>query len=196
MSQAGEDYRSWSVEPLSVELKMQSVVQTREFLADVKSAGMSDEEREQVVDYISTQPTATSSKAPTAPAKSGSRDGAKARVEAIGSSHSSEAKIFLLFCSTFIPKETESICPKPTETNLARYSVLSPTHTDTELRGMSRAGERILSSARQALAFARGETTEGFIVHVPKQVDVKKSAKRPASPRKPSPTASASPPPP
>lgn len=38
---------------------------------------------------------------------------------------------------------------------------------------MSRAGERILSSARQALAFARGETTEGFIVHVPKQVDVK-----------------------
>ncbi len=38
---------------------------------------------------------------------------------------------------------------------------------------MSRAGDRILSSARQALAFARGETTEGFIVHVPKQVDVK-----------------------
>ena len=57
MSQAGEDYRSWSVEPLSVELKMQSVVQTREFLADVKNAGMSDEEREQVVDYISAHPT-------------------------------------------------------------------------------------------------------------------------------------------
>ena len=38
---------------------------------------------------------------------------------------------------------------------------------------MSRAGSRILHGAREALAFARGETTEGFIVHVPKQVDVK-----------------------
>ena len=38
---------------------------------------------------------------------------------------------------------------------------------------MSRAGERILRSANQALAFARGETTEGFVVHVPVRVDVK-----------------------
>ena len=38
---------------------------------------------------------------------------------------------------------------------------------------MSKAGERILRSIEQARAFARGETTEGFIVHVPKQVDVK-----------------------
>lgn len=38
---------------------------------------------------------------------------------------------------------------------------------------MSRAGERILKSAREALAFARGETTEGFVVHVPKIIDVK-----------------------
>jgi len=38
---------------------------------------------------------------------------------------------------------------------------------------MSAAGERILRSARQALAFARGEITEGFVVHVPKTVDVK-----------------------
>ena len=38
---------------------------------------------------------------------------------------------------------------------------------------MSKAGERILRSIEQARAFAHGETTEGFIVHVPKQVDVK-----------------------
>jgi putative transcriptional regulator len=38
---------------------------------------------------------------------------------------------------------------------------------------MSKAGDRILRSIEQARAFARGETTEGFIVHVPKQVDVK-----------------------
>ena len=38
---------------------------------------------------------------------------------------------------------------------------------------MSTAGERILRSARQALAFACGEVPEGFIVHVPKQVNVK-----------------------
>jgi putative transcriptional regulator len=38
---------------------------------------------------------------------------------------------------------------------------------------MSLAGERILRSVRQARAFARGEVTEGFIVHVPTTVDVK-----------------------
>ena len=38
---------------------------------------------------------------------------------------------------------------------------------------MSAAGERILRSAREALAFARGEVTEDFVVHVPKTVDVK-----------------------
>jgi hypothetical protein len=38
---------------------------------------------------------------------------------------------------------------------------------------LTKAGQRILASARQALAFARGETTEGFVVHVPKDVDGK-----------------------
>ena len=38
---------------------------------------------------------------------------------------------------------------------------------------MSKAGSRILRSIEQARAFARGETTEGFIVHVPKDVNVK-----------------------
>jgi putative transcriptional regulator len=38
---------------------------------------------------------------------------------------------------------------------------------------MSRAGDRILRSVRQARAFARGEATEGFVVHVPEAVDVK-----------------------
>jgi putative transcriptional regulator len=30
---------------------------------------------------------------------------------------------------------------------------------------MSRSGQRIIASAREALAFARGETSEGFVVH-------------------------------
>lgn len=38
---------------------------------------------------------------------------------------------------------------------------------------MSKAGKRILESARRARAFARGEDTDGFIVHVPKEVDVR-----------------------
>jgi putative transcriptional regulator len=38
---------------------------------------------------------------------------------------------------------------------------------------MSRAGNRILKSVRQGRAYARGETTEGFVVHVPETVDVK-----------------------
>lgn len=38
---------------------------------------------------------------------------------------------------------------------------------------MTKAGERLLRSARNARAFARGEKTEGFIVHVPDEIDVK-----------------------
>jgi len=38
---------------------------------------------------------------------------------------------------------------------------------------MSNAGSRILDSVRQARAYARGETSEGFVVHVPDDIDVK-----------------------
>jgi len=38
---------------------------------------------------------------------------------------------------------------------------------------MSKAGERILASIRQARAIARGEITEGFVVHNFPDVDVK-----------------------
>lgn len=37
---------------------------------------------------------------------------------------------------------------------------------------MSTAGSRILRSVRNARRFARGETTNGFVVHVPAEVDV------------------------
>ena len=35
---------------------------------------------------------------------------------------------------------------------------------------MSKAGERILASARQALAYARGEEVEGLVVHTPEMI--------------------------
>lgn len=38
---------------------------------------------------------------------------------------------------------------------------------------MSKAGKRILGSVRAARAYARGKATEGFIAHVPAEVDVK-----------------------
>jgi len=38
---------------------------------------------------------------------------------------------------------------------------------------VSKAGERLLKSARRARAFVRGEETEGFVVHVPEEVDVR-----------------------
>jgi putative transcriptional regulator len=38
---------------------------------------------------------------------------------------------------------------------------------------MSNAGKRILQSVRRARAYARGETTDGFVAHVPEDVDVK-----------------------
>jgi len=38
---------------------------------------------------------------------------------------------------------------------------------------MSKAGSKLIKSANQALAYARGEIREGFIAHVPEDVDVK-----------------------
>ncbi len=38
---------------------------------------------------------------------------------------------------------------------------------------MTKAGERLLRSARNARAWARGEISEGFVVHVPARVNVK-----------------------
>lgn len=38
---------------------------------------------------------------------------------------------------------------------------------------MSKAGSKLIKSAKQALAYARGETSEGFIAHVPEEIDVK-----------------------
>lgn len=38
---------------------------------------------------------------------------------------------------------------------------------------MTKAGDRLLKSVRAARAFARGEATDGFVVHVPEEVDVK-----------------------
>ena len=43
---------------------------------------------------------------------------------------------------------------------------------------MSEAGNKLIKSARQALAYARGEETEGFVAHVPDEVDVKAIRKR------------------
>ena len=41
-----------------------------------------------------------------------------------------------------------------------------------------RSPSKILTGARQALAFARGELTEGFVVHAPETVNVKALRRR------------------
>lgn len=43
---------------------------------------------------------------------------------------------------------------------------------------MSRIGKRLIESAKQARAFARGEARKGFAVHVPDEVDVAAIRKR------------------
>ena len=45
--------------------------------------------------------------------------------------------------------------------------------TEVEQVAMSKAGERLLRSVRRARAYARGEAAEGFVAHVPDQMDVK-----------------------
>jgi putative transcriptional regulator len=39
---------------------------------------------------------------------------------------------------------------------------------------MTKAGTRMIASARNALAFARGENAPGFIVHVPDEIDTRR----------------------
>ena len=43
---------------------------------------------------------------------------------------------------------------------------------------MSRIGTRLIKAAKEARAIARGEITDGFIVHVPDDVDVKALRKK------------------
>ncbi len=43
---------------------------------------------------------------------------------------------------------------------------------------MSTVGSKLLRSARNARAFARGEATAGFVVHVPEDVDVRAIRRR------------------
>src|SRR5260370_34850254 len=43
---------------------------------------------------------------------------------------------------------------------------------------MSRLGTRLIKAGKEARAVARGEITEGFVVHVPDDVDVKKLRKK------------------
>ena len=38
---------------------------------------------------------------------------------------------------------------------------------------MSKAGSKLIKSASRALAYTRGEVSDGFIAHVPDEVDVK-----------------------
>jgi putative transcriptional regulator len=43
---------------------------------------------------------------------------------------------------------------------------------------MSKIGRRLIRAAKEARAFARGETSDGFVVHVPDDVDVKALRKK------------------
>ena len=43
---------------------------------------------------------------------------------------------------------------------------------------MSKLGTRIIKAAREARAIVRGEITDGFVVHVPDEVDVGKLRKK------------------
>jgi len=43
---------------------------------------------------------------------------------------------------------------------------------------MSKLGTRLIKAAKEARAIARGEMTDGFVVHVPDEVDVKATRRR------------------
>lgn len=43
---------------------------------------------------------------------------------------------------------------------------------------MTKAGQRLLKSVRRARTYAKGETDEGFVIHVPNSVDVKAVRKK------------------
>lgn len=65
------------------------------------------------------------------------------------------------------------ICRRSSATNSARSLLDWQQTIEKECMHVSKAGSRILSSVRKARAFARGEVSEGFVVHVPEEINVK-----------------------
>ncbi len=43
---------------------------------------------------------------------------------------------------------------------------------------MTKAGEKLIKSAQNALAFARGEITDGFVLHTPEMIELRQMRKK------------------
>src|SRR5271163_4972696 len=98
---------------------------------------------------------------------------AKARAADFGWLHSILAGMCRYFCWRYLPKGTVSTSRRRNAMRYDRSWRGLPKNTDEGCVNMSNAGSRLLRSARNARAFVRGETTEGFVVHVPDAVDVR-----------------------
>ena len=154
---------------------MQTIVETPAFLGDARSLGLSDGERLAIVMSIAANPaggdviegTGGARKVRFAGRGKGKRGGYRVITFFSG--------IFLL--SIFAQKPEDGFGAERTtsiEIRPGRSGRDLQVRKGVEMRKRkATAGERMIESARQALAFAKGRDNHGCEVHVPNHVDVK-----------------------
>jgi hypothetical protein len=152
---------------------MHTVVETPNFLADCKAAGVSDGEKKAIVDYIAANPQAGDLIVGTGGAR-------RLRFAKQGGGKSGGWRTIHYFAGDDVPVFLLMLYGKSVRENISpaernRLQVVLDNLAESYRKGddMTKFGQRLIESAEQALAFARGEAVEGFVVHEPPTVDVR-----------------------
>lgn len=158
---------------------MQTVVETAGFLGDARSLGLSDGERLGIVTWIAANPAAGDVIEGTGCARKG-------RFAGKGKGKSGGYRVITFFTDTDVPVFLLSIFAKNEKADLKPKRTAGPEGGSGGYREdlsvwkgvemkkrKATAGERMIESARQALAFATGKKDHGCEVHVPDDIDVK-----------------------
>ena len=165
---------------------MQTGVETSEFLRRAKACGVTDYKRAATVDLIAADPTGGDEM----PGTDGARKLRFARpgqrqARWISDHHVLQRQGPTGFLIVDVREEREKRLEprrkerteqavKATRTDLPKESTqMKTTKATPKTKATTKAGQSILQSAREALAYASGATQAGYAVHVPAKIDVK-----------------------
>ena len=96
-------------------IEMQTVIETADFLKDAKDAGLSEEERQEIVDFIAENPLAGDEMAGTGGAR-------KVRFAAKGKGKSGGVRVITFYSGDDIPVFLLNVFAKGDKVNLTRAS--------------------------------------------------------------------------